>query len=371
MILDLLKNREIVIAHAEEATEALNINDHLNKINNIEVKNTLTEQLIGGLQIATMGAGLIIITTLSAVDLSNDVISLGELVQINAYVLQFVLPVSYFGLVMSSIKKASVTLEENSNYLLPLPYRRKQPPTPSLHSAPPSIRFENVSVKGADNSLILRNISFELSAGNSIAIVGNSGSGKSTLIKSLIGLLDIHSGQVYINSKKLCEEQITFLRPSLGYAPQEQLLLSRTIRRNVLPSPHLNEINAKHFYYSSGMPTAHLQDGTEHTLEGLSGGERQRISLARAIARNPKILVLDEPTSSLDVITRRAVNDYIFNTQNFNTTRIIVTHDMETASLADVILVLKDGAVSEFGPPEKILSPGGYYFEQLVHGDEH
>lgn len=365
VILDLLKNREIVIAHSNENTEKLNIERNLNEINTSEVKNTITNQFIGGAQIAVMGAGLTIITVLSAVDLSKDVISVGDFVQINAYLLQFVLPVSYFGLVISSIKRASVTIAENSAFLLTRSLDYKQHKIDCTALSAPSIEVDNIYVKGFDDSFILKNVSFKVPPGESIAIVGSSGSGKSTLLKSLAGLYKLHSGDIYVDSERLSNTNVKKLRCRLGYVPQEHCLFNRTIKSNIFSTSNKHYDKTISFYDSSNMPPMMKEDGNERTLEGLSGGEKQRISLARAVARNSKLLLLDEPTNSLDVNSKKIINNYIFQTLKHHTTRIIITHDLEEARLADHIIVLLNGSIVETGSPAQLISSRGWYYENL------
>jgi ATP-binding cassette subfamily C protein len=220
---------------------------------------------------------------------------------------------------------------------------------------------------GSKSTLILDDVSFDIGAGEQVAIVGRSGSGKSTLINLLLGLLKPSDGSIYIDGLNIDELDPTWLRSRMAVALQTVFLMDGTIRANVefdqthLTTPDVDEALrlAQISYDISSMP--HGQDTWIGNLDySLSAGQRQRVAVARAVARNPGILILDEPTSALDGIAERGLTTAL---KQMNCTRILVTQRPCLAEASDRIVVLERGRLVETGRHEVLMAARGFYYE--------
>ena len=356
-IIDALKNKPVIIAHGDEIKEFKCIENSSLTATKSAIDVVTFSQTISALQVILLGLGLTAITVLSASDLSGGIITLGDFVQINAYVLQFVIPVSYVGMVLSAVKRSSITIAENAEHLV---YQDStfNDPSSAEYLLPPTITFENVCVKSTEGRTLLKNISICISSGSSLAIVGQSGSGKSTFAKAILGLVEVHSGVIRVDSNILTNDTIRTLRDIVGYVPQETFLFDRSVKDNVFGNAFVDPNEMIKILKASGV------DDYEIILEcnsnSLSGGEKQRVSFARAIARHPGVIILDEPTSSLDKKTKSALSTAIYTILK-DATRIIVTHDLEEASRAHNIMVLENGKISEYGNHAQLVESGGWY----------
>lgn len=364
LMLDILTNRELISVHAEEQQEMGNINNALKDAKKAMVGAVYIQQLSSGVQIILLGAGLGVITALAAHDLSNSVITIGEFVQINAYLLQFVLPVSYFGMVISGIKRASVTLSEN------VPYLSEKCRSPRIRNianrkTAPSIELFNVCIKGDTDNLILKNISFSLEPGLSLAIVGPSGAGKTTLLKTILGLHSPSNGSISVKFAGIQYEDITSIRNQLGYAPQESLLLNRNIYENIACGRDISNGAVLQYLSDSGLDLSSEIELSEKPIGSLSGGEKQRISIARVLARGVPLMVFDEPAASLDVDAKRSIDKLLYEKLP-NITKVIVTHDLNQASKADKILVMAEGKILQAGNHAYLISCSGWYRTQWL-----
>jgi ATP-binding cassette subfamily B protein len=243
-------------------------------------------------------------------------------------------------------------------------------PLPAPAHVDGTIRVEHLSFAYGDHKVV-DDVSFEVKAGKSIAIVGRTGSGKSTIAMLLARLLPTPRGAVSVDGKDVCDLPLSAVRDSIGYAQQDAFLFSTTVSRNIGFS--LEECE-------SDPSTARIRDAAREaqvleealglpeqfdTVVGergvqLSGGQKQRIALARALVREPKVLVLDDPLSAVDAKTEAAILDAI-DRQAANRTVILVTHRVAAASRCDAILVLDDGKVLEHGTHEELVRKGGLY----------
>ena len=251
---------------------------------------------------------------------------------------------------------------------LPLEIRNpEQPVTPKQRDG--AVRFEHVDFSYDGSRQILQDISFELKPGRSIAIVGPSGSGKSTLVNLIPRLYDVTGGAVYFDGEDVRSLDLNFLRGSIGVVTQETYLFNGTIRDNLLyakPDATEEELLA-------ACEQANVLDFLERQEHGLdtvvgnrglklSGGEKQRLSIARALLKDPSLLIFDEATSALDSISEskiQAAIDPLIRTR----TAILIAHRLSTILEADEILVLKDGGIAERGTHEQLVGAGGVYTE--------
>lgn len=354
-ILDALNNKTIIIAHGTENREFKHVESSLLASTKSAIGVVSFSQAVSALQVMLLGIGLTAISVLSALDLSSGIITIGDFVQINAYVLQFVLPVSYVGMVLSAIKRSSVAIVENAEYLF----------SPELDfddrnkvrcAGAPAITLDKVCVKSPEGSFLLRNISLHIKSGSTLAVVGKSGAGKSTFAKAILGLAEVSSGVINFDSHDARCDAVKACRETAGYVPQEAFLFDRSVRGNVFGNEFSNPEEITYILNISGVDENLL----ECNAGSLSGGEKQRVSFARAIARYPGLLILDEPTSSLDKTTKSILYSAVYDV--FTTsTRIIITHDLEEASKAQSILVMDDGEIVEFGTHQELIESEGWY----------
>ena len=229
-----------------------------------------------------------------------------------------------------------------------------------------NIEIKNVSFK-YENINILNDINLSIKKGKMIAIVGKSGSGKSTLADLLARFYDVNDGEILIDSCNIKEISIADLRDLIGIVSQESILFNDTIYNNI----GLGKINASQEEIISAAKIANAHDFILQTKNGyqtnigdkgnkLSGGEKQRITIARAILKNPEILILDEATSSLDAESEKLVQEALGNLMKGRTS-LVIAHRISTIKLADEIIVLDAGKIIEKGNHEELINQKGHY----------
>ena len=243
------------------------------------------------------------------------------------------------------------------------------------------ICFNNASFKYPfDDFEVIKNISFSIKSGETIGIVGPTGSGKSTLIRQLLREFNVTSGQILIDNIPIEEYKIDDIRNMVGYVPQEHILFRRSVDDNIL----IGNPTATHEQIDNAMVVAdfkkdlnELSNG-EYTLVSelggsLSGGQRQRLSIARALVKNPEILILDDSLSAVDALTETNIIKQLKNTR-VGKTNIIVAHCFSAIALADKIIVLQDGKITDIGTHKELLKYDNWYKMQYliqIKGDNH
>ena len=231
------------------------------------------------------------------------------------------------------------------------------------------IRFENVSFGYEADTPVLRDVSFSIPAGGTLAIMGPTGSGKSTLIHLISRLYDVNSGQIFIDGDDIRNWKLQELRSQIGVATQEVFLFSDSIENNIAFSDlSMSEEDARDFAKRAAVSefAKRMPEGFETVVGergvGLSGGQRQRIALARAMAAKPSILILDDTTSALDMETEKYIQEELRRLP-FTCTKIIIGQRISSVKDADLILVLGDHGIAEMGTHRQLLKNGGYYYE--------
>ncbi|ARP94139.1 ATP-binding cassette domain-containing protein [Bordetella genomosp. 13] len=366
-IVDSLLNYEAVKLNANEAIESRRLNGVLDEWIGVGVLNqrSLSRLHIGQSAIIAAGVGLVML--LAGQQVVQMRMTVGDLVLVNAYIIQICLPLNTLGLIFRQAKEALINAERVCELLLVPAESGDGERMPDLRVQGGEITFEHVSFGYEPGRNILWDVSFTVPAGATVAIVGGSGSGKSTVARLLFRFYDPDEGRVLIDGQDLRNVGRASLRRSLGIVPQDTLLFNDTIAYNIAysrPDADAGQVEeaasgARVHEFIASLPAAYETPVGERGVK-LSGGERQRIAIARALLKNPPIMVFDEATSALDTRTERAIQAELDRIAQGRTT-MIIAHRLSTIVNADRILVLDHGRIVEQGTHRELLDAGGMY----------
>jgi ABC-type transport system involved in Fe-S cluster assembly fused permease/ATPase subunit len=302
-----------------------------------------------------------------AVGIRSGSNTVGDLVMINAMMIQLYQPLNFMGMVYREIKQAVIDIELMLAILARNPEISDKPDAKALKVRRGSVRFENVSFAYDPERQILKGLTFEVPAGHTVAVVGPSGAGKSTISRLLFRFYDVSGGRILIDGQDIRDVTQKSLRSALGIVPQDTVLFNDTIRynirygrwdaddREVERAAQLAQIDE--FIRSS--PKGYETEVGERGLK-LSGGEKQRVAIARTILKAPPILLLDEATSALDSHTEKEIQDALERVAE-NRTTLVIAHRLSTIVAADEIIVLDQGVIVERGTHHQLLGKGGLY----------
>lgn len=303
---------------------------------------------------------------------AEGTMSLGDLVAFNVYLGMIVWPMFAIGELINILQRGNASLDR-VNETLDYPEDVTDPKEPAITGLPERIGFKDFSFTyPQSNAINLQGINLSMNSGQTLGIVGKTGSGKTTFVKQLMREYPTGQGSILMNGielKKLTKDQ---LRSWIGYVPQDHVLFSRTIRENILfgksDASEEELIEALRLSYFE-KDLALLPNGLD-TLVGekgvaLSGGQKQRISIARALIKNPEILILDDSLSAVDAKTEARIIENIQAERSGKTT-IITTHRLSAVQHADWIVVLEDGKILEEGTHGDLLETNGWYNEQYL-----
>ncbi|KAJ6633177.1 ATP-binding cassette sub-family B member 6 [Pseudolycoriella hygida] len=303
--------------------------------------------------------------------IEKGTITTGQYVLFSTYIIELYAPLSDIGWLYGYMQQILIQMEDMLNILDEKPEVVDAPDATELKLTDGSIEFSNVSFAyKEDGRTILKNVSFIVPSGKTIAIVGPTGSGKSTIIRLLFRFYDVNAGSISIDGQNIASVTQESLRRSIGVVPQDTVLFNNTIRYNI----RYGRLNATDEEICDAARAADIHDAimnnfsdkyeTEVGERGLklSGGEKQRIAIARTILKAPSIVLLDEATSSLDTKTERNIQTALSKACS-NRTTIIVAHRLSTIIHADEILVLNDGEIVERGRHDSLLEENGVYAE--------
>jgi ATP-binding cassette subfamily B protein len=337
------------------------------------------QSLFGPLMIALIGiSNLVVIYFGGMMYINGSIKSIGTIAEFILYVNMLTWPVASIGWVSSLVQEAEASQKRINEFLKIEPEIKNTNPHPSQIEG--EIEFKNVSYTYDDTNIrALHNISFTVKKGETLAILGKTGSGKSSILSLLTRLYDIDEGQIIIDGKELSKINLHDLRNSIGIVPQDSFLFSDTIKNNI----KFGKENATDDEVFSAAKKAVVHDNIMgfnkryETILGergitLSGGQKQRVSIARAIIKDPKILLFDDCLSAVDTETEEQILNNLLVLSKDKTT-IIVSHRISSAKNADKIIVLEEGQIIEEGSHNQLLNQKGYYaelyFKQLSEKD--
>jgi ATP-binding cassette subfamily B protein len=293
--------------------------------------------------------------------------TLGDLVLVNAYMIQLFLPLNFLGFVYREIKRALADIARMFQLLDENAAIRDADHAGPLNAIQPVVRFEHVDFGYSADRRILENVNFDIPAGYKLAVVGPSGAGKSTLARLLFRFYDVDAGRITVDGQDIRGLTQASLRQSIGVVPQDTVLFNDTIYYNIAygqPDAPREAVEraaslAHLDRFIAGLPQGFDTPVGERGLK-LSGGEKQRIAIARTILKDPAILIFDEATSSLDSHAEKAILSAMREVAADRTT-LVIAHRLSTVVDADRILVMEDGRVAEAGTHAELLRHRGIY----------
>ncbi|WP_297323767.1 ABC transporter ATP-binding protein/permease [Nitrosomonas sp.] len=365
--IDSLLNYETVKYFGNEAWEARRYDEHLQSWEKAAVRNQTSLATLNAGQSAIIAVGVTLLMLLAADKVVEGSMTLGDLVLINAFMLQLYMPLHFLGFVYREIKHSLADMERMFTLLDENKEIQDKPDAQSLAAQNATIRFSHVNFSYEPNRQILFDVSFDIPAGQNIAVVGHSGSGKSTLARLLFRFYDVQSGCILINDQDIRDVTQQSLRKAMGIVPQDTVLFNDSIYYNIA----YGQPDAPQEAVFAAAQSAHIHDFIESlpekyaTIVGerglkLSGGEKQRVAIARTILKNPDILIFDEATSALDSESEKRIQAELKRIAR-NRTTLTIAHRLSTIADADQILVMDHGRIIEQGTHQQLLATNGTY----------
>ncbi|MGE0802861.1 MAG: ABC transporter ATP-binding protein/permease, partial [Lautropia sp.] len=367
--IDTLMNYETVKYFGNERFEAERYDASLQVWERAAIKSQTTLSLLNIGQSAIIALAVTAMVWRATAGVAGGELTLGDLVLVNAFMLQLYVPLNFLGMLYREIKQSLTDMERLFGLLDQHQEIADAPDAQPLRVDGATVRFDDVHFSYDGKRPILAGVSFEVPAGQTVAVVGASGAGKSTLARLLFRFYDVTGGAIRIDGQDIRDVTQASLRGAIGIVPQETVLFNDTLRYNVgygLTSASDAEIDAAaHAAQLDGL-LAGLPDGWQTPVGErglkLSGGEKQRVAIARMLLKNPPILILDEATSSLDSRNEQAIQTALERVAA-DRTSLVIAHRLSTIVGADRIIVLHEGRVVESGRHAELIARGGRYAE--------
>ncbi|HKT18189.1 MAG TPA: ABC transporter ATP-binding protein/permease [Stellaceae bacterium] len=365
--IDSLLNFETVKYFANEEHEARRFDSALQAYEIAAVRSQHTLSFLNIGQGAIIACGLVGVMLLAGQGVVAGRMTVGDFVLVNSYLVQLYMPLNVLGMVYRNIKQSLTDLESMFRLLKVAPEVQDKPGAPALQAARGEIVFDHVSFAYDPRRPILKDVSFRVAPGGSLAIVGPSGAGKSTISRLLFRFYDVNEGAIRIDGQDLRDVTQDSIRRAIGVVPQDTVLFNDSIFYNIAygrpgAAPDEVEEAARHARIDdliAALPDGYQSPVGERGLK-LSGGEKQRVAIARVILKEPRILLFDEATSALDTKTEREIQASLDEVSE-NRTTLIIAHRLSTVIHADEILVLDEGRIVERGNHAQLIAHHGVY----------
>ncbi|MDP2255390.1 MAG: ABC transporter ATP-binding protein/permease [Polaromonas sp.] len=367
---DSLLNYETVKYFNNEEFEALRYDENLKRYRQAAIKSQRTLSLLNAGQQLIIAIGLVAMLWRATQGVVDGRMTLGDLVMVNAFMIQLYIPLGFLGVIYREIKQSLTDLEKMFTLMEREREIADEPGAPPLRiDASPAVRFENVSFAYDPARPILHSVSFEIPPGKTVAVVGSSGAGKSTLARLLYRFYDVQQGRITIAGQDIKHVTQASVRHAIGIVPQDTVLFNDTVEYNIAygkPGASHEEVEAAaraariHAFIAS-TPLGYQTMVGERGLK-LSGGEKQRVAIARTLLKNPPVVIFDEATSALDSANERAIQAEL-RTAAQNKTTLVIAHRLSTVVDAHEILVMDAGRIVERGNHAALLAANGRYAE--------
>lgn len=367
--IDSLLNYETVKYFNNEAFEAQRYDRSLARWQDAAIKSQASLSVLNVGQAAIIAAAASLMLWQAVVGVEEDRMTIGDLVLVNAFLIQLYVPLNFLGVLYREIKQSIADMERLFGLMAQNQEVADPPGAPALVIQEGGIRFEKVGFAYDPRRPILKDLDLEIKPGQTVAVVGSSGAGKSTLARLLYRFYDTQFGRICIDNQDVRLVQQESLRRVIGIVPQDTVLFNDSLAYNIRygkPDASDEELWQAIAASRLGSLVQRLPDGL-NTLVGerglkLSGGEKQRVAIARAMLKKPAILIFDEATSALDSESERAIQKEIEEVSKGRTS-IIIAHRLSTIRHASTIMVLEDGRLIEKGTHPQLLALQGRYFQ--------
>jgi ABC-type transport system involved in Fe-S cluster assembly fused permease/ATPase subunit len=364
---DSLLNYETVKYFGNEEHEAKRFDGALARYEQAAIKSKTSLSVLNIGQNVVIACGLALVMIQAASGVAEGSLTVGDFVLVNAYLLQLYLPLNFLGMVYREIKQALIDMEAMFALLFEKQDVADAKDAPPLAVSGGRLVFENVSFAYNPARQILKDVSFEVPPGKTVALVGPSGAGKSTISRLLFRFYDVGQGRILIDGQDIKAVQQFSLRQAIGIVPQDTVLFNDTLFYNIAygrPDAAKEDVEeaarlAQVEDFARRLPDGYQSQVGERGLK-LSGGEKQRVAIARTLLKRPTILVFDEATSALDTRTEKEIQASLKAVSKGRTT-LVIAHRLSTIIDADEILVLDHGRIAERGRHGELLAQGGIY----------
>jgi ATP-binding cassette, subfamily B, heavy metal transporter len=365
--IDSLLNYETVKYFNNEDFETKRYDQNLESLRRVSLKSQSTLSLLNSGQQLIIAVALVLMLWRATEGVAAGRLTLGDLVMVNAFMIQLYIPLNFLGVIYREIKQGLTDLDKMFTLMEKNREVDDVPGAPALDVRAGHVRFDNVSFAYEPSRPILHGISFEIPPGKTVAVVGPSGAGKSTLARLLFRFYDITGGRLSIDGQDIRGVSQASLRQAIGIVPQDTVLFNDTVEYNIAygrPGASRAEVEdaarAAHIHgFISATPKGYETMVGERGLK-LSGGEKQRVAIARTLLKNPPILIFDEATSALDSANERAIQAEL-KSAALGKTALVIAHRLSTVVDAHEIVVLEAGRVVERGAHAELLAQGGRY----------
>ena len=366
--IDSLLNYETVKYFNNEEFEAKRYDENLVRYRAAAITSQKTLSMLNAGQQLIIALGLVAMLWRATQGVVDGRMTLGDLVMVNAFMIQLYIPLGFLGVIYREIKQSLTDLEKMFTLMEREREIADEPGAQPLRiEATPAVRFENVSFAYDPARPILHNVSFEIPPGKTVAVVGSSGAGKSTLARLLYRFYDVQQGRITIAGQDIKHVTQASVRCAIGIVPQDTVLFNDTVEYNIAygkPGATHEEVEeaaraARIHDFIVSTPTGYQTMVGERGLK-LSGGEKQRVAIARTLLKNPPVVIFDEATSALDSANERAIQSEL-RTAAQNKTTLVIAHRLSTVVDAHEILVMDAGRIVERGHHAELLAANGRY----------